>query len=229
MGWCAHVSMIVRSLAEGYSEPDIDADTITSLIETLDKSGKSDTVKCHIDGWIFQMISWLVLAEQHKDNPTFNQYPPHPQPAMHGLDGIAILLKEDSTIDRIIITEDKCTTSPRNKIQQQVYPEFAKFENGKKNTAIMNSVAGMLMNTKIFFKIQNDITKKDYRQYRIVITRADAHDSNAGRKALFADYDDIVKGNVERRTCSTTNFLDTRAWIEDLRLRITSKLNALLP
>lgn len=229
MGWCVHVSMIVRSLAEGYPEPDVDVDTITALIETLDKSGKSNTVKSHIDGWIFQMISWLVLAEQHKDYLTFNQCPPHPQPAMHGIDGIAILLKEDSTIERIIITEDKCTTSPRNKIQQQVFPEFEKFESGKKNTAIMNSVAGMLLNTKIFVKIQNDITKKDYRQYRIVITRTDAYDSDAGRKALFANYDEIVKGDVRRRTCSTANFIDTRAWIEDLRLRITSKLNALLP
>lgn len=223
MGWSIHISRIVKNLDVDY--PDPDKDTIKALLEALDKTGKSEQAKYHIDGWIFQMISWLVLAEQHKDNPTFQQCAPHPQPAMHGIDGLAILLKEDSTIDRIIITEDKCTTNPRNVITQQVYPEFNDFEKGKKNTPIMTGVSTMLMNTGLFFKIQNDITKKDYRQYRIVITRENEHDSDDGRKNLFKDYDNVVKGDVKKRTCSTTNFSGTRAWIEGLRILIVDKLN----
>lgn len=108
MGWSRHVSRLIKKLDPHY--PDVDKATIQSKLDEL-KNG--DATK--IDGWLFQMISWLVLAEQHKGNPNFFQHNPHPQPAMHGLDGIAVTLKPDGSIDRIIITEDKCTVSPRKK------------------------------------------------------------------------------------------------------------------
>lgn len=95
MGWSRHVSRLIKNLDPHY--PDVDRSTIQSQLDVLNGS---DTTK--IDGWLFQMISWLVLAEQHKGNPKFFQHSPHPQKAMHGLDGIAITLKADGSIDRII-------------------------------------------------------------------------------------------------------------------------------
>lgn len=56
---------------------------------------------------VISMISWLQLANQNKGN--IFQQSPHSQPSMHGFDGFAIKLTPDNMIERIVITEDKCT------------------------------------------------------------------------------------------------------------------------
>ena len=216
MGWSCHVSRLIKNLDPLY--PDVDRATIQSQLNVLNGG---DTEK--IDGWLFQMISWIVLAEQHKDNPKFFQYNPHPQKAMHGLDGIAVTLNEDGSINRIIITEDKCTDNPRNKITQEVYPEFVNIEAGKKNNAIMQQV-------EVLIKVQSDIVKPKYRQYRISITRLDKYDSDKGRKKLFKDYEQKVGGaDIDRRTCSSTNFNNMRAWMDDLKQLVVASLTQQMP
>jgi len=208
MGWSRHVSRLIKNLDPHY--PDVDRSTIQSQLDVLNGS---DTTK--IDGWLFQMISWLVLAEQHKGNPKFFQHSPHPQKAMHGLDGIAVTLKADGSIDRIIITEDKCTDSPRGKITQEVYPEFAE---------------KALLSDEALIRVQNDITNPRYRQYRIAITRLDRYDSDDGRKTLFKDYERKVGGaDIDRRTCSTTNFNNMRAWMDDLKQLVIAALTRQIP
>lgn len=222
MGWSRHVSRLIKSLDPHY--PDVDKATIESQLDILNGG---DTEK--IDGWLFQMISWIVLAEQHKGNPKFFQHNPHPQKAMHGFDGIAVTLNADGSINRIIITEDKCTDSPRSKITQQVYPEFVKIEAGTKNNAIMQQVEALLSDEDLI-RVQNDIVEPRYRQYRISITRSDYHNSDKGRKSLFKDYAQNVDGaDVERRTCSTTNFNDMRAWMDDLRQKVITSLTQQMP
>lgn len=76
-----------------------------------------------VDGWLFQMISWLQLANQYKGYRFFNN-PPHPQPSMHGIDGLAVKFTPDNTIERIVITEDKCTEDARKTITSKVWPKF---------------------------------------------------------------------------------------------------------
>ena len=222
MGWSRHVSRLIKNLDPHY--PDVDKATIQSQLNVLNGG---DTEK--IDGWLFQMISWIVLAEQHKDNPKFFQYNPHPQKAMHGIDGIAVTLNADGSINRIIITEDKCTNSPRGKITQEVYPEFVNIEEGKKNNAIMQQVEALLSFEDII-KVQNDIVKPKYRQYRISITRLDEHDSDEGRKKLFKDYEQKVGGaDIGRRTCSSANFNNMRAWMDDLKQLVIASLTQQMP
>lgn len=222
MGWSRHVSKLINNLDPHY--PDVDKATIKSQLDVLNSG---DTTK--IDGWLFQMISWIVLAEQHKGNLFFFQHSPHSQKAMHGLDGIAVSLKADASIDRIIITEDKCTDSPRGKITQEVYPEFVEIEAGMKNNAIMQQVEALLSDEALI-KVQNDITNPIYRQYRISITRLDKYNSDDGRKLLFKDYEQKVGGaDVGRRTCSTTYFGNMRMWMDNLRQLVIASLTRQIP
>lgn len=222
LGWGRHVGRLIKNLDPNY--PNVDKETIQSQLNVL--NGR-DTEK--IDGWLFQMISWIVLAEQHKGDPCFFQHNPHPQKAMHGLDGIAVTLNADGSINRIIITEDKCTDSPRNKITQQVYPEFVEIEAGTKNNAIMQQVEALLLYEDLI-RVQNDILNPRYRQYRISITRLNKHDSDDGRKSLFKDYEQKVgDADVERRTCSSTNFSGMRAWMDDLRQLVIATLTQKMP
>lgn len=45
------------------------------------------------DGWIFQMISWIIVHLNHQGE-NFRQQAPHHQPAQHGIDGFAVVVKD---------------------------------------------------------------------------------------------------------------------------------------
>lgn len=226
VGYYRHVSKIIRGLATRY--PNTDNPTIKASLYRLDLTGKDSKYIEKVHGWLFQMISWIVLAEMHKNDPYFFQNFPHQQLAMHGLDGIAINLKVDGTIDRIIITEDKCTNSDRKTVLEQVFPEFQKFEAGESNNAIRQHIEALIQDDSILYKIQNDILNPQYRQYRIAITRQSSHETDDARKKLFVDYDTYVGGtDVDRRTASTINMNIMRDWMEDLRKKVIDKINNL--
>lgn len=166
------------------------------------------------DGWLFQLISWIVVYLRNQGK-LFKQYFPHTQPAMHGIDGLAVIV-ESGHIVRIIITEDKCTDYARNTITQKVFPEFDEYENGIKNTELLEKVGDLL--EKIGEDCQNahnEIEDTSKWQYRISITRQSTHDNPDERKSLFDGYESYVKEPIERRRASTTNLGDMRDWMED--------------
>lgn len=221
LGHCRHVSRIISGLAPNY--PNIDSLTINDALEKLtyetiaeENSRKVKMEKIH--GWLFQMISWIALAELNGNRSGFYQFTPHSQPSMHGLDGIAVTLKKDKCIDRIIITEDKCTQDDRYTIREKVFPEFIDIESGIKNNAIMQHVGLLIKDDDIYTNIQNDIVKPELRQYRIGITRQALHNSVKKRKDLYKDYDKFVTGEDDlRRTASSIFFDDVRYSMEQIR------------
>ena len=221
LGHCRHVSRIIRGLAPNY--PNIDSLTINDALKKLTyesilevKSRKVEMEKIH--GWLFQMMSWIALAELNGNRSVFNQFSPHSQPSMHGLDGIAVTLNKDNCIDRIIITEDKCTQEDRNTIKNLVFPEFLDMESGVKNNAIIQHVGMLIKDEETYTNIQNDIVKPELRQYRIGITRQAIHNSIEKRRNLFKDYDSFVTGDdVLRRTASSIYFDDMRNAMEQIR------------
>ncbi len=181
------------------------------------------------DGWLFQMISWVVLAERNVGNKFFSNYP-HFAPAQHGIDGLAVVLNDDDSLKCIIITEDKCTTSPRGKITQQVFPEFKEFENGEKNNALVSIVSSLLGHIKagnILGNVQNDIFNNNFRLYRIGITREERHNDDSGRMKLFSKYDTFVTGSTaERRSGATIHLDDMRNWMQDLSEKVINYLES---
>lgn len=222
MGHFRHVNRVIKGIAPHY--PSVDQPTILKLLDVLDLGGKEDKYIEKVHGWLFQMTSWIVLAEMYKNNTDFHQHFPHPQVSMHGFDGIAVKMNTDSSINQIIITEDKCTDNARNTVKRQVFPEFESIEKGEKNNAIMQHVEA-LISEDILFSIQDDILKPEYRQYRISITRQDRHDTTVGRIKLFKGYDVTVLGeDVDRRTAATINMGEMREWMENLRMLVITKL-----
>ena len=152
MGHSRHVSRVINGIAPVY--PNIDQQTIQKLLYDLDLEGRESNYIVKVHGWLFQMISWIVLAEMHQNDTGFHQHFPHPQASMHGLDGIALTMNTDQTINRIIITEDKCTDNARSTVTQQVFPEFRQIEKGEKNNAIMQHVEALINDETVLSKIQ---------------------------------------------------------------------------
>lgn len=222
LGHHLHIYRIINSLSTIF--PIHPNDSIDKVIEKI-KSASTDKR----DGWLFQMISWAVLARRNVGKKFFCNYP-HFAPAQHGIDGLAIILTEENDLQNIIITEDKCTTTPRGKITQQVFPEFEAFEKGEKNNAlisIISNLIGQLDSGTILEKVQNDIFANKYRLYRIGITREINHNDEDGRKSLFKDYDSTIKGvTSERRSAASIYLNNLRVWMHDFSDRVIKYLES---
>ena len=189
---------------------------------------KETTTQEKRDGWIFQMISWIIVYLEHRGE-TFRQYVPHQHPAQHGVDGFAIVVK-DNHLQKIIITEDKCTTYPRKLIREQVFPEFDKYEDSSEMTTISDYATTLLYQIPgNYMNLQNEVSDSNLWCYRISITRDDAHNGSDKKIAkLYADYDEHVKGkNVDRRTSSSTYIENLRTWMDSFSEKIIEKIEAL--
>lgn len=217
-----HILNVINSLS---TSPPINPDR--SIEHVINMLKIPDTDKR--DGWLFQMISWISLAIKNNGEKYFSQHP-HFAPAQHGIDGLGIILNEDDSISKIIITEDKCTNNPRKKIREEVFPEFQSFEDGNKDHALIGIIANLISNIdagKVLQSVQNDIFNNAFRQYRVGITRESTHNSAEGRKRLFADYDGYVSGDLpNRRTGSTIYIQELRKWMNDFNGKVITYLES---
>lgn len=178
------------------------------------------------DGWIFQMISWIIVYLNHHGE-NFRQQAPHHHPAQQGIDGFAVVVK-DGHLKKILITEDKCTTRPRGKITQQVFPEFDKYENFKDTTAIFDSATTLLEQiSDKYADLQNEVNDSANWVYRICVTRDASHKDGENIAKLYKDYEKHVSGDVKRRTGSSTYIDNLREWMQAFSEKIIKKIEAL--
>jgi hypothetical protein len=217
-----YVKNIIDSLSTEMPEsPDQSIDAILRELANANPPEKRD-------GWLFQMISWLVLGVRHTGQSYYTQQP-HGAPAHHGLDGMGIVLKPDRTLDKIIICEDKFAQNPRNKIQQQVWPEFKKIEAGEKDhvlVATISMILGQMDAGSVLASVRNNIYDTVYRVYRVGANRLAAHNSDEGRKGLFLGYDEKVPGDLRRRTGATIYFPDHSSWMDSFYAKVVAYLNS---
>ncbi|MEZ7494415.1 hypothetical protein QO206_02890 [Leeuwenhoekiella aequorea] len=220
LGHYAHVKKIINRLSP--QTPVIPNEVIDLAIEKL--NNPTDIEKR--DGWVFQIISWLVLVIQKNDEKYYCQQP-HDAPAQHGIDGIGIILNSDQKIKNIIITEDKCTTNHRNRMVE-IWSEFRDFEKGDHDNKIVNRLSPLLEhidNGVVLEAIQNDLYSKDLRKYRVGINRNSKYEEVKKRKKLFKGYDSCILDNdVKRRTASTMYKDDIRGWMEGFSQKVVSFL-----
>lgn len=78
LGNCGHVSKVINGLASNPRE--VDKKAVDFLIKELEKRNVTKEDMYKIDGWLFQMISWLQLANQNKGNIFFNNHLIHSLP-----------------------------------------------------------------------------------------------------------------------------------------------------
>ena len=101
MGQSRHLIKIIEQLGDVSKSVNLEKEHKEAIISNLtldEKAPKNERYKR--DGWIFQMISWLVVYFKLRDKK-FKMAHPHDQPSMHGIDGLAIVV-EDGHIKNII-------------------------------------------------------------------------------------------------------------------------------
>lgn len=219
LGQYRHIQRVIKNLSTREINDNVVIDSALTILNSPEK------VKVH--GLLFQMISWVELCVRHKDEK-FYQYHPHTQLAMQGFDGIAVKLTNDNKLEKIIITEDKCTTHPRQKLHAEVFPEFEDLESHKKDNAIVCNVMSLLegFSDDVQFQIEADISNLNYRQYRAGLTRDEKHNDKDGREKLFVDYDTHVTGALSKRSASTIYIPDLRVWMEKFKSEVIDFLNS---
>ena len=230
LGHYGHIYMIIEKLAP-LEVPSNNA-LIDFMLTKLNVPKDNDVLIEHRDGWLFQMMSWIALnIKLHTDYPdcTIHMVAPHDAPAKHGIDGLAMVVTADTKIGKIVITEDKCTTSPRTFMNNKVLPEFLDFENhiyDNKLTSELTQLVNPVTHPDLYIALSPSFANHENWTYRIGITRETCHDSDKGRKRLYKGYEEAVRGNVERRKGASISLPNMRAWMQDLSDRIASILES---
>ncbi|MBB2151440.1 hypothetical protein [Pedobacter gandavensis] len=182
------------------------------------------------DGWVYQMINWVAINQEHIGRKFFVQLP-HDAPAQHGIDGIAVLLKDDNNLEQVIISEDKYTENARETVRLQVWPDFAKFEEGTHNIQLVSRITYMLHHldpSQLLTSINADIYRPEIRKYRVAITPKNNTNNQVWRPKLFKDYDKMVKGtDVVRRNSLTFYQSDIRQWMDNFCPKVATYLKTL--
>jgi len=218
-----HVQQILASKA-GFVPPNNNA-AIDLAVTRLKWATDEDRYKR--DGWVYQMINWIAINQENIGKKFFVQLP-HDAPAQHGIDGVAVILKDDDELDQIIISEDKYTSNPRETIRLMVWPDFKEFEKGTHNNQLVGRVTYMLHHldpAKLLSTISADIYRNQIRKYRIAITPDRVVNKPLWRRKLFKDYELTVTGNdVQRRNSLTFYQADIRQWMEDFCPQVSAFL-----
>ncbi|MGN6395022.1 MAG: hypothetical protein ACTHMI_05650 [Mucilaginibacter sp.] len=192
----------------------------------------SDEEQYKRDGWIFQLMTWIALRKQFSGTNFYCQIP-HDAAAQHGIDGLGVKLTSNNRLEALFIAEDKYTENPRKLIREQVWPDFKSFEKGTHDAQLVNRTTGLLQHltdAEIDDLIANDIYKADFRHYKAGITPEAKHTTVAGKKKLFKNYDDNVKGKNHLRRIGVTYYqADIRAWMDDFCEEISDFLETQRP
>lgn len=203
------LKVIQEAGCEAYAPTDSALDGAIKLLSP----GKKNPY--HRDGWVFQVISWIAA---HLQNPESLKSSPHMIHAHKGFDGLHICLDESNEeIVSIVICEEKATEGPRGKITNQVWPEFKSLETGDRDNELVSEVTGLLAQSQHIDpdRAVHEIMWKQQRVYRVSITIGDGEASEAGRKALFVGYENIVSGSdIARRRAETFHRKNLRLWMK---------------
>lgn len=202
--------------------------SITILNSAID-SLKIEKAKCqvHLDGWIFQFISWLAAAPEKNTRIRA----PQMQKASKGFDGVQIRFNSEYTsVENIIVFEDKATTNPRGMIQSQVWKEFEDIELGNRDnelssdvTAILDGVTG-ISDDDLISIVDELFRNGEKRCYRVSVTGDGRHRSAKELSTLLKGYDTSVAGGAHRRLANILITQDVRQALKS----IVSKAIAIL-
>jgi hypothetical protein len=171
----------------------------------------------HRDGWMFQVIAWIVANLQ---DPKSLKAPPHMIHANKGFDSLHLCMDESNeNVVSVIVCEEKATDGPRGKITSQVWPEFRSLEAGTRDNELVSEIATLLDRNGHIDpdRAVHKILWEKARAYRVSITIGDQEYSKDGRQALFKGYEEVTPGDdVEKRRAETFHQSNLRAWMKQM-------------
>lgn len=227
IGQAEHAATIIRELMP--RTPAISrAQLFAEAKAQLNLTGKSEKVRYHRDGFLFECISWIA-AQQKSDSRTFLKVP-HIKATTQGMDGLIIQLH--ATRPEVVSTticEDKCTENPRNKFTQQVLPTFSEHHQHKRSADLLATAVALIkesgLNGTGAMQAAERVLDMTYRTYRAALTVDSTFCTIEKRSNLFKGYADL-DGLTQKQRIGAT-FLadpDLRDWFQKLADHVTTAL-----
>ncbi len=218
---------VAALLAASTQKPPLTSQAVLKKqIARLTPKPNDPSARWHRDGWLFQLMSWVV-ARQSAGAATIVRAP-QPRTAEKGFDCLIVERKRGSQIT-VVIGEDKATTKPRSTIRQEVWPSFAYLEAGNRDDELLSEVTSLLaqhlQDSEVGKVLQNVFWARD-RAYRVCITAAANHQGRVGRATLFKGYTKQVRGKVVRRRAETVTLTNLRTWMDSLSRLVVTHLKS---
>ena len=216
VGRARHAQKVLEGLGQLDSAVDYRDQVLLDAIQKLTINGDVDVY--HRDGLVFQIFSW-VAAHKGAGNSSIIATP-HLIRAQKGFDGLQVDINSSNRkVDSIRIFEDKATENPRDTIREKVWPEFKEFYDGKRESELEDQLSTLLLTKAHLVDDIDDAIEtliwKDVGKFRVAITVESSHDSEAGIKRLFKDYDEIVPEDIDFRQAEYIHIDNLRTWMDD--------------
>lgn len=209
-----------------YNVSDIAADLASadpSVVEAAEK--KRDIRIVHRDGLLFQYVSWVAANIQF---PTAHATAPHVRKADKGFDGL-LLEVSPTGISRLILCEDKASTSPRGLVTGSIWPDIIEISDGERDLEILDGVTALLDSLKDVDR-ESILVKASWeraREYRVALTVEPKLQKEGSYVHLFDGFDGCATGNLNVRMAEVMPLSDIRAYLQSLADQVVKKLQAM--
>jgi hypothetical protein len=211
-----------------YQANDISADLASSdpaIAAAAEK--KLDARIAHRDGLLFQHISWVAAALQF---PAATACPPHVRKADKGFDGLFLEVDPQmGGLSRVVLCEDKASTSPRSLVTGKIWPEIRQIIAGDRDIEILDAVTALL-DTMHHVDLEAVLIATSWnraRQFRVALTAGQDQLRAGGYQHLFGGYENHVAGALHTRMAEVMPMNEVRAYLDELAGRIVAKLQVM--
>jgi hypothetical protein len=178
----------------------------------------------HRDGLLFQHISW-VAARLALPNGYMTS--PHVRQADKGFDGFILELDESgSAIKRIVLCEDKASTSPRNLIRSSVWPEIGTILSGDRDDEILADLVTLLKGVPDIDAeaAVDEMFWEGAREFRVAVATGEDQRRAGNFVHIIAGFEAVAGGAFGSRTAGVLAFEDVRKGLALLAADVAAKV-----
>ncbi|RJL07300.1 hypothetical protein D3P06_00745 [Paracoccus aestuarii] len=217
------VENVVRKLTAARPE-DVELTTSGTKAEKEAAENRIRTSIFHRDGLLFQHISWIVARQAI---PHAYMTSPHVRQADKGFDGFIIELDElESGIKRIVMCEDKASTTPRKLVNSSVWPEIRMILRGDRDDEILADLVTLLKSVPDIDAeaAVDEMFWEGARQFRVAVATGENRRKSGSFLHIVAGFEAVAGGPLETRTAGVLPFEDVREGLALLADEVIAKV-----
>ena len=181
----------------------------------------------HRDGLLFQHVSWIAAR---KSIPNGYMTSPHVRQADKGFDGFIIQFDSaNKQLERVILCEDKASSSPRSLITKSVWNEIKAIVRGERDDEVLADLATLLkavpgLSAEGTEDLVDAIFWDQVRQFRVSVATGEDHRRVGGFEYLVNGFETVAPGPLPTRMGGVMAFEDVREGLQLLATEVISKV-----
>lgn len=227
MGMAEHISRPLQAVFPNGGYEDYIAIAKSVIIPSVTDSARLIDAEQKRDGWLLELIAWLVTHEKHGENGYVCR--PNPRPGHHGIDVFALIHIGDDGHDdmAVLLGECKVSQETRDVIRDEVWAAFRRYEDPK--SGYLSEIAqrqGEAL-ARMFpadearrLQVERALLAQGCRPRKYMCAVA-AKERNSWHQAhkLAEGYNQVVPGDVECRQLACLRIPDgefVRTWFSNL-------------